>query len=163
MNNYPLIEFVDEEPTMTSVEIAEATGKQHKNVLQAIRKMEPAWEKTTGLKFKLSEYKDNSGRKLPMYSLTKTECLYIATKFNDEARARLILRWQQLEVQQRMGAACTAVAPVLSRRQILLYALEAEERAEHLRDTSLSLLAEKYALHAEIARLRRTIDYIVSK
>jgi hypothetical protein len=24
--------------------------------------------------------------------LTKTECLYIATKFNDEARARLVLR-----------------------------------------------------------------------
>jgi hypothetical protein len=24
--------------------------------------------------------------------LTKTECLYIATKFNDEARAKLVLR-----------------------------------------------------------------------
>ena len=32
-----------------------------------------------------------------MYELAKTECLYIATKFNDEARARLILRWQELE------------------------------------------------------------------
>ena len=36
---------------MTSLEIAEVTGKQHKNVMQAIRKMEPAWEKVHGLKF----------------------------------------------------------------------------------------------------------------
>ena len=31
------------------------TGKQHKNVMQAIRNMEPAWEKVTGLKFQLCE------------------------------------------------------------------------------------------------------------
>ncbi len=29
---------------MTSLEIAELTGKQHKDVLKAIRNMEPAWE-----------------------------------------------------------------------------------------------------------------------
>ena len=33
---------------MTSLEIAELTGKQHKNVMQAIRKMEPAWVKHVG-------------------------------------------------------------------------------------------------------------------
>ena len=54
--------------------------------MQAIRNMEPAWEKTTGLKFQLSGYKDSTGRLLPCYSLTKTECLYIATKFSDDAR-----------------------------------------------------------------------------
>ena len=31
-------------------------------------------------------------REVPCYSLNKTECLYIATKFNDEARAKLVLR-----------------------------------------------------------------------
>jgi len=65
--------------TMTSLEIAELTGKQHKHVMQAIRNMEPAWEKVTGLKFQLSGYKDSTGRSLPCYQLTKTECLYIAT------------------------------------------------------------------------------------
>jgi len=77
--------------------IAELTGKQHKNVMQAIRNMEPAWEKVTGLKFQLCTYKDSTGRTLPCYSLTKTECLYIATKFNDEARAKLVLRCEELE------------------------------------------------------------------
>ena len=85
---------------MTSLEIAELTGKQHKDVLKAIRNMEPAWEKVTERKFALSAYKDVTGRTLPCYSLTKTECLYIATKFNDEARAKLVLRWQELEMEE---------------------------------------------------------------
>ena len=85
--------------TMTSLEIAELTGKQHKNVMQAIRNMEPAWEKVNGLKFQLVEYRDQKGELRPCYQLTKTECLYIATKFNDEARAKLVLRWQELETE----------------------------------------------------------------
>ena len=36
---------------MTSLEIAELTGKNHFDVLRAIRKMEPAWEKVQGSKF----------------------------------------------------------------------------------------------------------------
>ena len=38
---------------MTSLEIAELTGKQHKHVMETIRKMEPAWEKVHGSKFRL--------------------------------------------------------------------------------------------------------------
>jgi len=86
--------------TMTSLEIAELTGKQHKNVMQAIRNMEPAWEKVNGLKFQLVEYRDAKGELRPCYQLSKTECLYIATKFNDEARAKLVLRWEELESEK---------------------------------------------------------------
>ena len=82
---------------MTSLEIAELTGKQHKHVMEAIRRMEPAWKKVNGSNFRLVDYKDAKGEARPCYSLTKTECLYIATKFNDEARARLVLRWEELE------------------------------------------------------------------
>ena len=98
--------------TMTSLEIAELTGKQHKNVMQAIRNMELAWEKVCGLKFQLTSrtiVQPNGGtREVPCYMLTKTECLYIATKFNDEARAKLVLRWQQLELaeQERRQQLC---------------------------------------------------------
>jgi len=95
---------------MTSLEIAELTGKQHKNVMQAIRNMEPAWEKVNGLKFQLVDYRDKKGELRPCYSLTKTECLYIATKFNDEARARLVLRWEELEVAHRGQSLCNPVA-----------------------------------------------------
>ena len=49
-----IIQKEQSEQTMTSLEIAELTGKQHKNIMQAIRNMEPAWEKVQGLKFQLS-------------------------------------------------------------------------------------------------------------
>ncbi len=93
---------------MTSLEIAELTGKQHKNLMRDIRNMEPAWVKIAGLKFELGSYEDANGQMRPCYRLTKTECLYIATKFNDEARAKLVLRWQQLELaeQERRQQLC---------------------------------------------------------
>ena len=89
---------------MTSLEIAEVTGKQHKDLMRAIRNMEEAWVNVQGRKFALSSRiydLPNGGRKeIPCYSLTKTECLYVATKFNDEARAKLVLRWEQLETER---------------------------------------------------------------
>ena len=95
--------IVNLQQTMTSLEIAELTGKQHKHVMEAIRKMEPAWVKVNGRNFALVEYKDAKGELRPCYQLTKTECLYIATKFNDEARAKLVLRWEELEMADVRG------------------------------------------------------------
>ena len=86
---------------MTSLQIAEITARLHKNVMRAIRNMEPAWEKINGRKFELVDYKDEKGETRPCYSLNKEECLYIAPKFNDEARAKLIKRWKELEEQHQ--------------------------------------------------------------
>ena len=69
--------------TMTALEIAEVKGRNHKDVMRSIREMEDAWVKVNGRKFALVEYKDAKGEMRPCYSLSKTECLYIATKFND--------------------------------------------------------------------------------
>ncbi len=92
---------------MTSLQIAEVTGKRHCEVLRAIRNMESAWEKITLRKFasklKITEIGNGALRETPYYELTKTECLYIATKFNDEARAKLILRWEQLEKERLLS------------------------------------------------------------
>ena len=86
---------------MTSLEIAAVTGKPHGDVLKAIRTMEPAWEVECGRKFSLTSERvdmpQGGVRLIPVFSLTKEETLYVATKFNDQARARLVLRWQQLE------------------------------------------------------------------
>lgn len=86
---------------MTSLEIAEISGKAHKDVMRAIRNMEPAWLKVHGrnfaLKQRLVQTSNGASRMVPYYDLTKLECLYIATKFNDEARAKLVLRWAELE------------------------------------------------------------------
>ena len=100
-----LIQFGESRQTMSSLEIAKLTGKPHNDVMKAIRAMEPSWEKVSQGKFSLSSRKveqPNGGiREYPCYELTKTECLYVATKFNDEARAKLVLRWEELEQKQR--------------------------------------------------------------
>ena len=100
-----VIEIVDMKQTMSSLEIARLTGKPHNDVLKAIRAMEPSWEKVCQGKFSLTSRKvsqPNGGeREVPCYELTKTECLYVATKFNDEARAKLVLRWEELERKER--------------------------------------------------------------
>ena len=113
--------------TMTSVEIAEVANKQHRHVLEAIRKMEPAWEEVTGSKFRLSEYIDSTGRRLPMYSLTKEESLYIATKFNDKARAQLVMRWLELEKAQSCNSpAVLMLGKALANAQAEINALRSD-------------------------------------
>ena len=126
------------EQRMTSLDIAEVTGKLHKDVLKAIRNMEPAWEKTTGRKFALCEqnYMLANGvvKKQPFFSLTKTESLYVATKFNDEARARLVKRWYQLEcerlgVKVREQKLLVTDAEIMSRSDDIRRGLIADENA----------------------------------
>lgn len=95
------MEEIARKETMTSLEIAEITGKRHSDVLEAIRNMEGAWAKVAQRKFPLGSYKDANNQSRPCYILNKTECLYVATKFNDEARAKLVLRWEELENKVR--------------------------------------------------------------
>ena len=111
--------MMDAEQRMTSLTIAQVTGKMHKDVLKAIRNMEPAWLKVNGRHFELVEYKDSKGELRPCYSLTKAECLYIATKFSDEARARLVKRWYQLEREQ-LGVRMEEQKLLVTEREIML-------------------------------------------
>ena len=111
------------EPRMTSMEIAEIIGKPHNDLMKAIRKMEPAWEKVSLGKFSQSSrivLQPNGGqRTFPFYLLTKTECLYIATKFNDEARAILVIRWEQLEKERRLKAPVKEIRLLASDEEVL--------------------------------------------
>ena len=113
---------VDGVQRMTSLEIAELAGKQHK--------MEPAWEKTCGRKFALTSrtvIQPNGGqRQEPCYQLTKAECLYIATKFNDEARARLVLRWEACNDNQARNEQRGSI--LLSKGQFCGYLLARKEQ-----------------------------------
>ena len=107
-------ELLDANNTMTSLQIAEITGKPHNDVLKAIRSMEGAWVKVKpaweavrrgkfSLTFRTTQLPNGAERKDPLYVLTKTECLYVATKFNDEARAKLVIRWEELERERQAG------------------------------------------------------------
>ena len=50
---------------MSSLEIAKLCGKNHKDVMQAIRNMEPAWEKIAQGNFSLGSYRDPNNQLRP--------------------------------------------------------------------------------------------------
>lgn len=102
--------------TISSLEIAELSGKPHSDVMKAIRKMEVSWTKLAQGKFSLGSYLDKNNQPRPMYQLSKTESLYIATKFNDTVRARLVIRWEQLE-QEKKSLSIYDTDPIMNMRR----------------------------------------------
>jgi len=82
--------------TMSSREIAELTGKQHKNVMADIRKM---LGELDGLKIEPVNYVDAKGEKRPEYRLPKRETLILVSGYSVQLRGRIIDRWQELEEQ----------------------------------------------------------------
>ena len=130
---------------MSSLEIAALTGKPHNDVMKAIRKMEPAWVKIAQGNFSLGSYRDPNNQLRPCYELTKTECLYIATKFNDEARAKLVLRWEQLEKEQLTAKCQQLMLPAPERILQLADHIIGEELAETNKDAKDCLTATQVA------------------
>ena len=82
---------------ISSRQLAETIGVEHYNLLRDIRKMEPSWTAFNQLKFEFVNYTDAKGEKRPCYMLKPEEVLFIATKFDDASRAKLVLRWKELE------------------------------------------------------------------
>jgi Rha family phage regulatory protein len=79
--------------TISSLEIAEISGKAHNDVLKSIRSMESSWKKVNGGNFSLITYSDERNRQKPMYSLSFEESLYVASKYDDITRAKLVKHW----------------------------------------------------------------------
>ena len=83
---------------MTSLEVAEITGKEHKSVLRDIRdeieKLETQGIFTEHI-FVLSEYHDKTGRTLPMYVLTREGVLQLAARYDAVVRFKLIEKVSQ--------------------------------------------------------------------
>lgn len=83
---------------MTSLEVAEITGKEHKSILRDIRdeieKLETQGIFTEHI-FVLSEYHDKTGRTLPMYVLTRDGVLQLAARYDAVVRFKLIEKVSQ--------------------------------------------------------------------
>jgi anti-repressor protein len=85
--------------TMSSVEIAERTGKSHKNIMRDIKKQFDGL-KIGGLNYE-STYITSQNKELPCYLLDKEQCIILASGYNVELRAKIIKRWIELEEQNQ--------------------------------------------------------------
>ena len=85
--------------TMSSLEIAELTSKRHDHVMRDIRKMLDDLGRNDCPQI-WGEYKDQTGRMLPMIMLGKEESMCLVAGYNAKLRMAIIKRWQELELMQ---------------------------------------------------------------
>ena len=87
------LQILGNENIMTSLEIAELTGKEHNKILRDIRD-EIEKLKKQGIRaetiFGLGEYLDKNNQKRPMYNLTKEGVLQLAARYDAVVRFKLI-------------------------------------------------------------------------
>lgn len=94
---------------MSSREIAELTGKEHKHVLADVRKMLDELG-IHSAEFS-AQYTDPTGRKLPEFNLPKRETMILVSGYSITLRAKIVDRWQELEAKLTTEAALTQPHP----------------------------------------------------
>lgn len=95
--------LIHETDRMSSLEIAELTGKRHDNIVRDIRSL--LKQGVSHLNFEESSYKQPQPRggykELPCFELTKKGCLILASGYDAVLREKIIDRWEQLELEKR--------------------------------------------------------------
>lgn len=130
-----------EAKTMSSREIAELTGKEHKNVLADIRKMLSEIQSAE----KSADYKDSKGRTYQMLLLDKEETLILISGYSIKMRAAIIRRWQELESQVSKPALPDFTNPAEAAR-----AWAAEYEQKLIAQEKLSIAAPKAEVYDRI-------------
>ena len=84
--------------TMTSLEVAELTNKDHKNILADIRdEISKLGEDRGRLIFQPIEYLDNRNRKQPAFNITLDGVLQLGARYDAVIRFNLIQRVKELQ------------------------------------------------------------------
>lgn len=114
------------EQTMSSREIAELTGKEHKNVLRDCENLNANYEKLSLLKIEPCEYKAENGQTYREFRLTKMQTFDLLTGYNAELRIKVNRRWAELEAQAQKLTLPTTY------KEALLELVKKEEEKEAL-------------------------------
>ena len=106
---------------MTSLQLAELTEKEHKNVLADIRdemqKLENEGE-FNELIFQLVDYLDAKGEKRPMYSFGREGAMQIAMRYSAIIRRKVILKLEEMEKAWNTPALVMARALQIANKEL---------------------------------------------
>ena len=91
-------ELTEPNQTMSSLEIAKLTGKEHKNVLRDIRNMLKELKIDTA-QFS-AVYKSDNGQQYDCFNLPKRECDILVSGYEVKYRAAIVDRWHELEANE---------------------------------------------------------------
>ena len=117
--------------TMSSREIAELTGKEHRNVMRDIRDMLEQLRAASGglLNFERT-YRDSQNKEQPEFLLPKRECLILVSGYSVLLRTRIIDRWSELEAAQDTAQKSALPSTYLDALKELVATVEAKQLLE---------------------------------
>lgn len=102
-NSSLMATLIHDTDRMSSLEIAELTGKRHDAILRDIRNL--LKQGVSAHNFVETSYKQPQPRggykELPCFGLTKKGCLILASGYDAVLREKIIDRWESLEMEKR--------------------------------------------------------------
>ena len=129
------------EKTITSLEVAEMVGKQHKEVLRDIRRIaEQLAERKNALSelFIESTYEDSTGRELPCYLLTKKGCELFSTRMTGTKGTQFALayieRFNEMETAIKEQSLKIPQSPQEALRLMFQYQENTSEKVEKVEE-----------------------------
>lgn len=144
-------ELVPNQKGMTSLQIAEVTGKRHDAILRDIRNL--LKQGVAVHNFVETSYTDKSNRQSPCFNLTPKGCLILASGYDAVLRERIINRLEYLENEKK----------VIKTPQTYLEALEAlvasEKEKEQLRIEAEQQQKQIEQKDAKITKLQPKADF----
>lgn len=111
-------ELIIQGQTMTSLQIAEVTGKRHYSILRDIRNL--LGQGVNAHNFVEVEYSDKKGERRPCFNLTKKGCLLLASGYDAKLRERIIDRWEELETEKHPAIPLSPAELILRQSQLLV-------------------------------------------
>jgi len=130
--------------TMSSLEIAEVTGKELRNVMRDIRTV--LTEAGIGALKLERTYLDAQNNQRPCYHLPRFECDLVVSGYSVRYRAAIIRRWHELEAKE-----AAPVQPAVPRTYPEALRLAAD-CAERIEEQARLLESQRPAVESEVGR-----------
>lgn len=140
--------------TMTSLEIAEITGKKHAHVMRDIRSL--IEQGVNGSNFGLVRYKDKKGEVRPMFELTPKGCLILASGYDALLREKIINKLEELEKKNHLEQ----YQVPQSFSEALMLAAKQQEKIEQQQLALESKNKEIVQLSATITEMQPKVSYV---
>lgn len=126
-------ELITTDVKMTSLDIAEVTGKRHADVMRDVRKEIDALGREVAQRiFAPGSYKDKNNQERPCYEFGKDGAMQLALKYDAKTRYRVIKRIEELENQGNKQLPVTY-------KEALIQLVEQVEENEKLQTNNLML------------------------
>ena len=133
---------IENKNTLTSLEVAEITGKEHKNILSDIRdEISKLGEERGRLIFQQSYYTNLQNKQQPMFLLNYKGVLQLGARYNAETRFKLIEKIEQLQkpmtVEDMIIMQANEMKSVKHRIDVVENKVENEIRIDHAEQRKL--------------------------